>query len=54
MVDEPFRIEIRHGAMRGRRTLRWEIYRGAELITSSTKVYSTEKDARTEAEDQVA
>jgi hypothetical protein len=53
MADEPFRVEIQHGAMGGRRTLRWAIYRGAELVTSSVKVYATERQARGDAEDQL-
>ena len=53
MADEPYRIELSRTAMDGRRTLRWEIYRGAELVTSSVKVYATERQARADAADQL-
>lgn len=54
MADEPYRVQLRRRAIGGRLTLRWEIYRGAELVTSSMKVYSTETEARADAADQIA
>ena len=58
MTDErrTFRIEIRHRAIGGRRTVHWEIYREAESMPISTSfmVYSTEKEAQRDAELELA
>ena len=54
VADVPYRVELRRAAIGGPLTLRWEIYQGAELVTSSIKVYSTEMEASADAVEQIA
>ena len=56
MATEAFRIEIRRRAIGGRLSIHWEIYREAETMPISTSfmVYASEKEARRDAEVEVA
>jgi hypothetical protein len=51
-----FRIEIRRRAIGGRRSFHWEIFREAQStpISTSFMIYSTEKEARLDAELELA
>ena len=56
MATEAFRIEIRRRAIGGRLSIHWEIYREAETMPISTSfmVYASEKEARRDAEVELA
>ena len=56
MATEAFRIEIRRRAIGGRLSIHWEIYRKAETMPISTSfmVYASEKEARRDAEVELA
>jgi hypothetical protein len=56
VATEAFRIKIVRRAIGGRRSVHWEIYREADSMPISTSfmVYSTEKEARLDAELELA